>query len=72
MNEAYLPMKAKVLLEEFESAFSNAWDAAQCIQNYIHDVYDGDRSEFMDNALRDCDYYVIAKALQMFFGFSEN
>ena len=72
MSETYLSMKAKVLLEEFECAFSNAWDAAQCIQDYIHDVYDGDRSEFMNNALRDCDYCAIAKALQMLFGFSEN
>ena len=72
MKETYLPTKAKALLDEFESAFSNTWDAAQDILFYIEDAYDGDRSEFMENALRNSDYHTVAQALQAIFAFSEN
>ena len=72
MKETYLPTKAKALLDEFESAFTNAWDAAQDILFYIEDAYDGDRSEFMENALNNCDYHTVAQALQAIFAFSEN
>lgn len=72
MKETYLPTKAKALLDEFESAFSNTWDAAQDILYYIEDAYDGDRAEFMENALHNSDYSTIAKALKVIFDFSEN
>lgn len=72
MKETYLPIKARALLKEFESAFSNTWDTAQDILFYIEDAYDGDRNEFLSNALHNVDYCTVAKALQAIFDFSEN
>ena len=72
MKETYLPTKAKALLDEFDNAFQNAWDIAQEILYYIEDAYDGDRNEFLSNALHNVDYCTVAKALQAIFAFSEN
>ena len=72
MKKAYLPIKAKTLLNEFDNAFQNAWDIAQEILYYIEDVYDGDKNEFMSNALHNVDYCTVAKALKAIFDFSEN
>ena len=72
MEKAYLPIKAKTLLNEFDNAFENAWDIAQDILYYIEDNYDGDRNEFMSNALHNVDYCTVAKALKVIFDFSEN
>lgn len=72
MNESYLPIRAKVLLADFESAFSNTYDAAQDILNYIDDYYEGNRNDFLNEALHDCDYYTVAQALKVIFDFSEN
>ena len=72
MKETYLPIKARALLKEFESAFSNAWDIAQEILYYIEDAYDGDKNEFISNALHNVDYCTVAKALKAIFDFSEN
>lgn len=71
MNESRLPTRARVMLEDFEMAFSDAWNAAQDILLYIDNNYDGDRCAFLDDALHDCDYYSIAQALNAVFDFSE-
>ena len=72
MKKTYLLIKEKALLNEFESVFSTAWDIAQDILYYIEDAYDGDRNEFLSNALHNVDYCTVAKALQAIFNFSEN
>ena len=72
MKKTHLLIKEKALLNEFESVFSNAWDIAQEILYYIEDAYDGDRNEFLSNALHNVDYCTVAKALQAIFDFSEN
>ena len=66
-----MPIRARVLLEDFESAFEDAWNVAQDILIYIDEHYDGDRNAFIDEALHDCDYYTVASALKAVFGFSE-
>ena len=72
MKKTHLLIKEKALLNEFESVFSNAWDIAQEILYYIEDAYDGDRNEFLSNALHNVDYCTVAKALKAIFDFSEN
>lgn len=71
MNESRLPTRARVMLEDFEMAFSDVCDAAQDILLYVDNHYEGDLQAFLNDALHDCDYSSIAQALKAVFGFSE-
>ena len=71
MKEQVLPKQARVLLENFESAFSETWLVAQFISEYINDVYRGDKNEFLNAVSRNCDYYSSADILRFVFEYSE-
>ena len=70
--EFYLNVESRKLLEEFESAFSDAWFAAQEILKYIDDEYNGDKERFLYEVAHNCDYFSAAKALKSIFDHSEN
>lgn len=71
MKEPILTARTRVLLEDFESAFSYAWDAAQDILIHIDSYYDGNKEMFLDDVAHSCDYFTTAKALKAIFDFSE-
>ena len=71
MNEFYMQMEARELLEDFENAFSEAWFAAQDIQKYIEEEYCGDRDRFLSEVQKSCDYFSAAEALKSVFEISE-
>ena len=71
MNEFYMQVEARELLEEFESAYSAAWFVAQDILKYIDDEYNGDRERFLYDVANCCDYYSSEEALKSIFEVSE-
>ena len=71
MTEQVLPKQARLLLENFESAFSETWLATQLISDYIKEEYHGDRNVFLNEVSKSCDYFSSATALQTIFDYSE-
>lgn len=67
-----MEVEARELLDEFESAYSEAWFAAQDILKYIDDEYDGDKERFLYEIAHCCDYYSTAEALKAVLEVSEN
>ena len=71
MNEFYMQVEARELLEDFEIAYQDAWFAAQDILKYIEDEYCGDRERFLYDVANCCDYCSSAEALKSIFEVSE-
>ena len=67
-----MEVEARELLEEFESAYQDAWFAAQDILKYIDDEYDGDQERFLYEVANCCDYFSTAEALKAVLEVSEN
>ena len=67
-----MEVEARELLEEFESAYQDAWFVAQDILKYIDDEYNGDRERFLYEVANCCDYYSTAEALKAVLEVSEN
>ena len=72
MSEFYMEVEARELLEDFESAYQDAWFVAQDILKYIDNEYDGDRYRFLYEVAHCCDYFSAADALKAVFDISEN
>ena len=72
MNDFYMQAEARELLEDFESAYSEAWITAQDVLKYINDYYGGDRNRFLQDVAQSCDYCSAAEALRSIFEISEN
>ena len=72
MNEFYMQVEARELLEDFESAYQDAWFVAQDILKYIDDEYNGDREQFLYDVAHSCDYFSTAEVLKAVFDISEN
>ena len=72
MSEFYMEVEARELLEDFESAYSEAWFVAQDILKYIDDEYNGDRDRFLYEVEHCCDYFSTAEALKAVLEVSEN
>ena len=68
----YMEVEARELLEEFESAYQDAWFVAQDILKYIDDEYNGDRERFLYEVANCCDYFSTAEALKAVLEVSEN
>ena len=71
MSEFYMQAEARELLEDFESAYSEAWIAAQDVLAYIEEEYDGDRERFLYEVAHNCDYFSASEALRIVFDHSE-
>ena len=67
-----MEVEARELLEDFESAYSEAWFVAQDILKYIDDEYNGDRDRFLYEVANCCDYFSTAEALKAVLEVSEN
>ena len=72
MNEFYMQVEARELLEDFENAYQEAWFVAQDIAKYIDDEYNGDKERFLCDVANCCDYFSTAEALKAVFDISEN
>ena len=71
MNEFYMQVEARELLEDFESAYSETWFVAQDILKYIENEYCGDRERFLYDVANCCDYFSTAEVLKAVFDLSE-
>ena len=67
-----MEVEARELLEEFESAYQDAWFVAQDILKYIDDEYNGDRERVLYEVANCCDYFSTAGALKAVLEVSEN
>ena len=71
MNEFYMQVEARELLDGFENAYSEAWFVAQDILKYIDEEYCGDKDRFLYEVANCCDYFSTAEALKAVFDISE-
>ena len=67
-----MEVEARELLDDFETAYQDAWFVAQDILKYIDDEYNGDRDRFLYEVANCCDYFSTAEALKAVLEVSEN